>query len=998
MMEQGQLTRVVPPICQGAYIRDLPRSLQEIQGANLSPGEKLNQSRERNRECAAIRRAYMPTDKLEMERKRGREYMALKRAFMTPKEKELENKKNRERVRLKRMYLPEEKKELIRKQQRERLARKRAQMTPEEKSRLRERWRIQMKEKRASLSEEEKARLRTYNREKAREYRTRKHQDTGFPGAWASYTMFQAGSEQNITNCASTIDQSMSSEKLLTLPAFPTPLNDQVNSLSNVAEGSRHSVVTKQEIDADGSQVAQQLTNQSETESSLIDSLPQEGDNQRYGGTFPQLDSLPVDSNHSGAILPAGIQKPFQIVYKAVHKFRRFCFDTHQTEEFECLDKATVNDLLAGFYSKVEQLPWMGLQMTEFLVIMKEGLACFMRDFLQTDIINDPAFEKANTAFVRRLETLLQKTDPQNSEGTAKNGEALKEASETLLVLDEEVTMRVVQFFQKYLVHQGKNINFETFTKESLIEALHGFYVYAKMIPQKSLPEPYRILRLRLAHHIKTKMNVDIIHDPDFEFANRVCKANMTKLEQHLQGAPLEVEPVPGGITCQDLITLFQSPNMTPSHPQGLLNLCMFNVIFYLCQSITHGLSESMRLMDKGTFLFETDEQNNEYVAWQSTYQERMPELVGHSLCPVSNLNKYLAKLSSDSSSLWQHPIRRSLASYSTMEVWYQVNIPMGSRKIQYFMEKLSQEAGLGTCYSNLSIQQTPLETMNDALRAVKDMFSFVGPDNFSLLPNQDQSRQQNTNQPISLAESFVAGNQLPLGLVSSLSDLDNHLNCVMWSKILPDWNNLKMLGKFENNVDFLKHLLNIYNSCISDSYPDDALPQIGPNTIMHPEVGERLEEDGFLSVASSSLNSERHEKGRRLDAVLASSLKTLGDKERQGTSSRRKPSIVQRKENYPALDGKDEEDQDHPLQDAEGMDHPLRDAEGMDHPLQDAEGREHPLQDAEGMDHPLRDAEGRDHLLQDAEGRDHPSQDAEGRDHPLQDAEGRDHPLQDAE
>lgn len=39
-----------------------------------------------------------------------------------------------------------------------------------------------MKEKRASLSEEEKARLRTYNREKAREYRTRKHQDTGFPG------------------------------------------------------------------------------------------------------------------------------------------------------------------------------------------------------------------------------------------------------------------------------------------------------------------------------------------------------------------------------------------------------------------------------------------------------------------------------------------------------------------------------------------------------------------------------------------------------------------------------------------------------------------------------------------------------------------------------------------------------------------------------------------------------------------------------------------------
>lgn len=60
------------------------------------------------------------------------------------------------------------------------------------------------------------------------------------------------------------------------------------------------------------------------------------------------------------------------------------------------------------------------------------------------------------------------------------------------------------------------------------------------------------------------------------------------------------------------------------------------------------------------------------------------------------------------------------------MEVWYQVNIPMGSRKIQYFMEKLSQEAGLGTSYSNLSIQQTPLETMNDALRAVKDMVCLV--------------------------------------------------------------------------------------------------------------------------------------------------------------------------------------------------------------------------------------------------------------------------------
>lgn len=350
----------------------------------------------------------------------------------------------------------------------------------------------------------------------------------------------------------------------------------------------------------------------------------QEGD----PGMVPQPQFVPPPSN-APATLPGGIQKPFQIVYKAVHKFRRFCFEKHKTEEFEHLDKPAVNELLAEFYSKVEQLPWMGLQMTEFLVIMKEGLACFMRDFLQTDIENDPAFDMANTAFVKRLEMLLDKMNPHIVDETGEIAETLNEYIEPPLVVDEAVTMKVVQFFQKYLVHQGKSENFETFSKEDLIESLHGFYVYAKMMPQKGLPEPYRILRLRLAHYIKTKMNVDIIHDPDFESANRVCKANMTKLEQHLQGVPLETPHPSSGIAFKDLIALFQSPSMNPNHPQGLLNLCMFNVIFYLCQSIAHGLSESMRLMDKGTFLFETDEQNNEYVAWQSTYLERMPAIIG---------------------------------------------------------------------------------------------------------------------------------------------------------------------------------------------------------------------------------------------------------------------------------------------------------------------------------------------------------------------------------
>lgn len=213
--------------------------------------------------------------------------------------------------------------------------------------------------------------------------------------------------------------------------------------------------------------------------------------------------------------------------------------------------------------------------------------------------------------------------------------------------------------------------------------------------------------------------------------------------------------------------------------------------------------------------------------------------------------------------------------------------------------------------------------------------FSFVASDNFPVIHSQDQVQQMNVHHNMNHARNMQEN---PVHLVSSLSDLDKHLECVMWSRILPDWIHLKRMGNFENNVDFLKHLLNIYSSCISGSYAtstgvshdDRSAHDGGPSTsgemnmavhkpdgastsgdivqtpMLPHEAGHEQEEEctSFLSMLQG--NSERQEKGRRLDAVLASSLRTLGEKERLGASSRRKPTIVQRKENYPAFDGND--------------------------------------------------------------------------------------------
>ncbi|KAJ8023158.1 hypothetical protein HOLleu_38260 [Holothuria leucospilota] len=786
-------------------------------------------------------------------------------------------------------------------------------------------FRLRMQTKRALIPPEEKMRLKAIKREKAREYRERiRQQNVLYSRAplWPPNQAFNFHSEPKDLSFSS---QSQSSSSVIVeevvpeLPVFPSPLTDKSDAVT-VQEDDRHGIekeraegVTHSLSKDNGEGSAEEQRNHTEVaqHDNSHDYENNQFPDQREESNTGEADLSQTSNSPTSNPLPSGLQKPYQVVYKAVQKLRLLCEEKYKTESFETLDKPVLVNLLADFYNKVEQVPTLGLSMPDFLAVMREGIVCFMREFVGIDIVNDPDFEIANLEFGRRLEQLLHEMSMNEQKGSETEGrneesslvstaESEKQAVEPKV--DEETTLKSVTFFQEFLSQEGENTNFVEYSEEDLSEALHSFYLYAKMMP-RSLPEPCRIIRMHLAHYIRKTMNVDIIHNPKFELANKVFKTNLSSLEHHLQGAPLESTSTLM-FADSDLVQLLQSRSMDPSFPSGLLNLCMFNVVFHLCRGMRSGVADTMRLMDKGTFLFEIDENNRENVTWKaSAYPAKMPEVKGHHLCPVTNFKKYMSKLSQITNTLWQHPLKKSSA-FHLSQCWYQGNIPVGKRKIHHFMEQLSQEAGLSTCYSLHSIQNTPLEKLAAAMDKVKGQFTVIptvnpqSPDNRERDLQRRLSHTQASHTPEGNADQWPPACQ-PGSEVNTLQELNKHLDKVNWDSVLPDWKKLQHMGNFASNTDFLVHLLYVYSKAMSNPPKDKKFSQrmdgefqgnISQLTnlsrqdfLLSEHVGVR-NVSGFgdknqrpvLSGHEQALLEERHQKARRLDAILAASLKPV--------------------------------------------------------------------------------------------------------------------------
>lgn len=164
---------------------------------------------------------------------------------------------------------------------------------------------------------------------------------------------------------------------------------------------------------------------------------------------------------------------------------------------------------------------------------------------------------------------------------------------------------------------------------------------------------------------------------------------------------------------------------------------------------------------------------------------------------------------------------------------------------------------------------------------------------------------------------------------VNTLQELDKHLDKVNWDSVLPDWKKLQHMGNFASNTDFLMHLLHMYSKTMSNPSKDKNLFQrTGEGSqgnvsqltdlsrqefLLSEHFGVR-NVSGFgnknqrlvLSGHEQALLEERHQKAKRLDAILAASLKPVeigkGEVVSAGVLGNRKSAVDHNIEEQSAL------------------------------------------------------------------------------------------------
>ena len=262
--------------------------------------------------------------------------------------------------------------------------------------------------------------------------------------------------------------------------------------------------------------------------------------------------------------------------------------------------------------------------------------------------------------------------------------------------------------------------NFEELPVEDLSAQLRHFYGEVRKIDGTPYSKNALAgLRSALHRHITGPpwhRKLNIMHDPEFKSANNVLMGVLKQQKRTGQDKTKSFK----AITPTDMQKLMESNVFGDESPQSLQDLVWFSIQFYLCRRGFEGSRE----LRKDSFQFHVGDENNPDFyslayhessknhpgGFQDTNDpQRRLHATGGPLCPVAALKLYTSKLNEDCQSFYQRPNPK----YSESEggCWY-LPAPLGIRKLQNMMSRLSQNAELSSVYTNHCVRAACVTTL----------------------------------------------------------------------------------------------------------------------------------------------------------------------------------------------------------------------------------------------------------------------------------------------
>lgn len=264
------------------------------------------------------------------------------------------------------------------------------------------------------------------------------------------------------------------------------------------------------------------------------------------------------------------------------------------------------------------------------------------------------------------------------------------------------------------------NEDFETLPVDELSNLLRQFYGEARKKDGQSYSRNgIAGLRSAIHRHITSApfhRKINIMHDAEFKAANNVLLGTLKVNKRAGKDVTKSFTP----INAEDMRRLMSSGVFGVETPKKLQDLVWFSIQFFFCRRGCEGVRE----LKKDSFIFLVDAEGREYV--RLAYHESSKNhpggfkntndpvkkmyATGGPNCPVNALKVYLNKLNPESDALYQRPVS-AVCVTKPDDIWY-APIPLGIKRLQGMMARISTEAGLSMRYTNHCLRATCITTL----------------------------------------------------------------------------------------------------------------------------------------------------------------------------------------------------------------------------------------------------------------------------------------------
>ena len=288
------------------------------------------------------------------------------------------------------------------------------------------------------------------------------------------------------------------------------------------------------------------------------------------------------------------------------------------------------------------------------------------------------------------------------------------ELDEFLFSRKADSTNRVIKsaedVFREFLCAKGLSIQSFSYGNESLDNALKECFLTIKRKDgERYKTKSLHTLKYGIKQFLMKELGKDIGEEASFPLSTEAFKAAMHLSKKDGRGSIDHKQTITKGD--QEKLKIYQQDCSTPVKLQQKV---FMDIMLHFCRRGR----ENLRDIRKDWFMFNTDENNVEYVTMRdeldknhrggdNTSQQARMYATGMPDCPVKSLKLYLSKLNQSASFFFQRP--RMAAS----ACWYDA-APLGKNTVGTMMQRISKDAALSKTYTNHCIRATVITNLDE--------------------------------------------------------------------------------------------------------------------------------------------------------------------------------------------------------------------------------------------------------------------------------------------